>query len=128
VTLQPNSINEKLWERLRYRGAPMKQHVLGDLPDSAAPFGDAVWRSFKWQCAADGNIQPLLIAQSEPQDPAIAMFRRHGPRKLKGSTHFEDLPLVQRLKAEVVSGGFARSGLETFPRGGVPSWREPLAV
>ena len=44
MNLQPDAINDKLWKRLRYRGAPIKQHVLGSFIESAAPFRHAVDR------------------------------------------------------------------------------------
>ena len=37
VAVRPGSKDGRLWKRLRYRDAPIKQHVLGDLPESAAP-------------------------------------------------------------------------------------------
>jgi hypothetical protein len=77
----PSAIDDRSWERLRYRGAPVKQRVLADLPGDAAPLaGDRVWQSFKQHCAAEGNLVPQLISQLEPQDPDPGMFQRRGPR------------------------------------------------
>jgi hypothetical protein len=40
-------MDDKTWERLLYRGAPIKQRVLGDLPDSGGQLSDRFWQSFK---------------------------------------------------------------------------------
>lgn len=64
-------------------GSPLKQHGLDGLTESAAPFGNTLWQAFKQQCAADGNILPLLITQSEPKDARLACssdIGRAGPR------------------------------------------------
>ena len=94
--------------------------MLGDLPESAAPFGDTVWQKFKEQCAAEGNVLPL-IAESEPQDPDPGMFRRRGPRKPMGSDPFGDLLLALRLKAEAEFGRLCESWA-----GDLPSWRRAI--
>jgi hypothetical protein len=124
VKTDPLGIDERLWQRLRYRGAPIKKHVLSDLPDSGAPLiADGVWQSFKQHCAAEGNLVPLLISQLAPQNADAGMFRRRGPRKPKGSDPFGDLPFIQRLQAE-----------ERFRQlcdrwaGNLPSWRRAILV
>jgi hypothetical protein len=122
VKTDPTGIDEGLWERLRHRGAPVKQRVLTSLPESAGPLvADRLWQSFKQQCAAQGNVLPLLISQLEAQDLDPGMFRRRRPRKPKGSDPFEDLPVIQHLDA-----------MKTFWRlcarweGNLPTWRRAI--
>jgi len=122
VSVKPSAIEDKFWNRLRYGGAPIKQHVLADVRDSGEPLlRDWLWQSFKQHCAAQGNLVPLLISQLEPQDPDPGMFRRRGPRKLKGSEPFGDLPLIQRLQAEEKF----RQLCERWT-GNLPSWRRAI--
>jgi hypothetical protein len=45
VKSKADILDDKAWERLQYRGGPIKQQVRDHLPESAAPFGDAVWQS-----------------------------------------------------------------------------------
>ena len=124
MNTEPLGIDERFWERLKYRGAPIKQHVLGDLPDSGAPLlSDRLWQSFKQRCAAEGNLVPLLISQLEPQECNPGMFRRRGPRKPRGTNPFEDLPLPQRLKAEAEF----RRLCERWT-GNLPAWRRAVLV
>ena len=118
------ALGDKFWERLRYRGAPMKKHVLSDLPDSGTPLlSDRLWQSFKQHCAVEGNLVPLLISQLEPQECDPVMFPRRRPRTPKGSDPFGDLMLIQRLQAE-----------EKFQQlcekwaGNLPSWRRAILV
>ena len=120
MKIAQSAIDDRFWERQRYRGAPVKQHVLADLPDSPL-IGDRVWQSFKQQCAVEGDILSLLISHLEPQDPDPGMFRRRGPRKPKGSDPFGDLPEIQRLGAE---DRFRR--LCTKWAGNLPSWRRAI--
>jgi hypothetical protein len=124
VSGKPSAIEDMFWERLKYRGAPIKQHVLGDLPDSGAPlFSDRLWQSFKQHCAAEGNLIPLLISRLEPQGPDSGMFRRRGQRKPKGRDPFGDLPLIQRLQAEEKF----RQLCERWT-GNLPAWRRAILV
>ena len=122
MSAKPSANEDRFWERLRYRGAPIKRHVLADVPDSGAPLlSDRLWQSFKQHCAAEGNLIPLLISRLEPKDPDPGMFRWRRPRKSKGSDPFGDLPLIQRLQAE-----------ERFRQlcakwaGNLPSWRRAI--
>jgi hypothetical protein len=116
------SINDSSWERLQYRGKPVKLHVLASLPASTAPLlADQVWRSYQQQSADDGHLIPRLIAELEPQDPG--MFPRRGPRKPKGSDPFSDLPTAERFKAEET---FARLCRKWEPD--LPPWRRAILV
>ena len=120
MTVRLQAVDDEFWNRLRYQGAPIKQHVLGDLPESAAAFlGNSLWQSFKQFCAAEGNMLPLLVAESEPQDSG--MFRRRSQRKPRGSDPFVDLPLSQRVKAEAEF----RRLCEKWS-GNLPSWRRAI--
>jgi hypothetical protein len=116
------AIDDGSWKRLRYRGAPLKERVLADLPDSAPPLlRQRLWQSFKKHCAAEGSPIPALISQLEPQSVPPGMFQRRGPRKAKESGSFGDLPLIQRLQAE---DRFSR--LCERWAGNLPSWRRAI--
>lgn len=123
MTPNPSAIDAKTWKRLRYRGVPLKQHVLAQVPASVAPLigDDRALQSFKQQCAAEGNILPSLISQLEPQDPAPGMFRRRAPRKPKGSDPFADLPPVHRAQARERFGQLCDKWA-----GNLPSWRRAV--
>ena len=122
MSREPPAIDDKYWERLRYRGASIKEHVLAGFPESAAPLiGDRAWQSFKQQCAAEDNILPMLISRLEPLDAGPGMFQRRGPRKRKGSDPFADLPPIQRVEA---GKKFAR--LCEKWGGNLPSWRRAI--
>lgn len=121
MTAKPPIVNDRFWDRLRYHGTPVKDHLLRDLPDNAPQsFRDSAWRSFKQHCAAQGNILPLLIYQTEPQDSGQGMFRRRA-RRPRESDPFEELPPLQRAKA-----------VEKFSElcqkwsGNLPSWRRAI--
>jgi hypothetical protein len=122
VSVKPSAKDDRFWERLQYRGAPIKKHVLSDLSDSGAPLiADRVWQSFQQHCAAEGNLVPLLISQLERQECDPGMFRRRGPRKPKGSEPFGDLPLIQRLQAEEKFQEFCEKW-----SGKLPPWRRAI--
>ena len=121
----PLGIDERLWQRLRYRGAPIKKHVLSDLPDSGAPLiADGVWQSFKQHCAAEGNLVPLLISQLAPQNADAGMFRRRGPRKPKGSDPSVICRSSNAYKRRRDSGSSATGGPGICRPGGVLFWSE----
>src|SRR5215472_4323802 len=53
------AIDDKFWERLRYRKVPIKKHVQGSLPEPAGSMvTDQLWQSFKQHCAGEGNLVP----------------------------------------------------------------------
>lgn len=121
MTRPPSAIDDVTWDRLRYRGGPLREHVLAEPLDPTAPLlDDRVWQSFKEQCSADGNVIPQLIAHLEPQDNP-GMFRRRGPRKAKGDDPFGDLLPFNGSKQRRHSSGYATSGRGIYPPGGVPS-------
>jgi hypothetical protein len=123
VKIEPSAVamDDVPWESLRFRGARLKQYVLGNLPDCRNPSSrDLAWQAFKQHCEAEGNVLPLLIQGLEPQDAAPGMFRRRA-RKPRGTDLFGDLPPLQRAKA-----------FEKFRElcekwsGDLPSWRRAI--
>ena len=115
------TISDSSWERLQYRDAPVKQHVLATLPASATTLLEDLALAIL-QAAIRQGWQPLiqqLISALEPQDPG--MFQRRGPRKQKGSNPFSDLPPADRHKAEET---FARLCRKWEPD--LPPWRRAI--
>lgn len=89
------------WENLRYQGLRFKDFLFDGLFKDFLPgMREMLWRSFKAQCAADGNWLPWLIHSMEPQ--SIGMFKRNRQRHSAGHPLFDDLPPAQRAEAEEI--------------------------
>jgi len=113
---------EDLWDKLRYKGARLKDQVMTDVLRSgvaATRRRRSRWEWFKWHCP---DWVPWVLYAQEPQWPGL--YDRKRPRRSKG-TLFVDLPPHQRAEAHNRFRRFCeRRGLapETAGR----DWRKPI--
>lgn len=111
-------VPDKIWDRLRFRGVRLRDEVTKNTPQEMR---ERVWRMFKVICAEQGNWLPWVIYHIKPQFSGV--FERRRSRRTKGSDPFDDLPPIQRARAQEI---FKR--LCNKWRLDLPHWRRAILV